>query len=149
MTRTPIRLPADDTITITWREAYDMLLADATSHRTMTPLHPQWNGFLDALWAHLGGTLAEMSRNCLGRESFPIARALLTTFRCNVKRSLLTLNALGGYCDCTILMNAAEVTPDNFPSMVESALHIWSGEPVPPPPRIPRTPIHAPEEDAR
>jgi hypothetical protein len=137
MTREPIRLPTITTI-------YDALLLAATTHRAMTPLHPKWGEFLDTLWP--------LRRYCLGQASpraFAITEGLLTAFRCDQPSSLVALQALGGHCDCTVVLNAAEATPEDFPSMVESALRIWSGEPVPPPPRIPRTPIHAPEEDAR
>jgi hypothetical protein len=122
MTRTPVRLP-DDAITITWRAAYDVMLADATSHRTMTPLHPRWNTFL--------ASCRRRVRSCPGRgatQPFPITTTLLTALRCDVARLLVALNAQGAYCDCTILYNATRYTPDNFPGAVEFALRVWSGE---------------------
>jgi len=140
--RTPVRIlppppPRDAALTPTppWRELYDSILADATSHRTMTPLHPQWNLFLDALWAMLGGSRAEVSRTCPGRgaaQPVPVTTFLLnqSTLQCDLAGSLLALMTLGGYCDCTILWNTADATPADFPPIVEMALRIWSGEEV-------------------
>ena len=148
MTRTPVRVP--ETPLAPWRELYDIILDDAAHHRTMTPLHPQLEVFLNALQAILGTSLAEMSRNCPGRtaaQPFPVTTMLLTmsTIKgCDLARSLVALQALGGYCDCTVLVNAGDTTADIFASIVELALRVWCDDEMPPPPPRP-----APTPEAR
>jgi hypothetical protein len=40
------------------------------------------------------------------------------------------LSALGGHCDCTILLNAREATPDTFPDSMKMPCGLWANPPT-------------------
>jgi len=125
MTRTPVRLPDADTM-------YDTLLRLAHTHRAMSPLHPKWSAFLDALWVLLGSTFDGMTGRCPSRtapEPYPMTKLLLTSYQCEPTSSIVILSALGGHCDCTILFNAQEATPDTFPDTLRWVCDLWVNPP--------------------
>jgi hypothetical protein len=66
--------------------------------RVMTPDHPQWGEFVDAL---------AQSARC--HQTTEHAQAVLESMRdIDVGRSLMALRELGGTCDCAILFDLRE-----------------------------------------
>jgi hypothetical protein len=66
--------------------------------RVMTPEHPRWVEFLDALAS---------AKRC--HQTTEHARAVLESMPgIDVGRSLFALRELGGHCDCAILFDLSE-----------------------------------------
>jgi len=74
----------------------------------MTPEHPQWDEFTEALGKALGGLpgRCDGDRGEAGPNAHRHAKQILTKMRCiDIEQSLDFFEDNGGYCDCEILFN--------------------------------------------
>jgi hypothetical protein len=69
----------------------------------MSPDHPQWSEFLNALAGPEFCDFQQNGWNCLGTHR--AAKRLLERFDVDVQGSLAYFEEHGGFCDCEILFN--------------------------------------------
>jgi len=69
----------------------------------MSPAHPQWSEFLNALAGPEFCNFHNNGWNCHGDHRY--AKQLLERFDVDVEGSLAYFEENGGYCDCEIVFN--------------------------------------------
>jgi Protein of unknown function (DUF2695) len=82
----------------------------------MTPIHPRWDEFMDALEGPAGCNFRETippdsTWDCDNTPHRPIARRILRRMGGNteeIDQSLGYFNAFGGHCDCEIAFNVED-----------------------------------------
>lgn len=95
--------------------------------RTMTPKHPRWNEFLERLNGTEGVNCRDGEKgvewDCSSKSDRPFATAILSSIGgIDIPASFEYFNDHGGFCDCEILLNCGDLTPDDTPAETTEAV---------------------------